>query len=185
MADIKSESGNFLTKTGDILRKKKMNAIAIAGLSTLALAGCAETTAPLEVSHTSVLGTELPDDLATARTAALEICNTGEGADKIRQEWKDLGYEDKTGMKWIDAFTFSADYGDFNDAAVIDYGQYRYPIINEIAKNCLDAAKLVSIATETDNLETATAILDEMHALPYDATTDVLAQIAQNAKAAK
>lgn len=171
--------------TSGLNRLRRLRA-AGAIIAPLALAGCAEAVEPLQVSDISVHGVELPKELAEVRTQVLEVCNTGEGAAEVRDAWTDLGFEEKTGTKWIDALAFSADFGyDEDPQAVIYGGTYRYPIIQEVAENCIEVAKLSSSAVGTATVEEATATLEEFRELPYDPTTEVLAQIAHNLESAE
>jgi len=150
-------------------------------VGALALTGCAENVEPLEPTNISVRGVELPAELAEVRTQVLELCNTGEGSGDVRKAWTDLGFEETTGTTWIDAFTFSADFGyNENPNAVIFNGEASYPTIHEVAQNCLEAAKLISTGLVSSSREDASLALEEMRSLPYDPTTDILSQIATN-----
>jgi hypothetical protein len=134
---------------------------AIAGLS----ACTAEATQPLEQEF-KVGNVMLETDLAESRQNVLELCNTGEGADEVKQEWKDFGFEERSGMEWIDALKFVADLRYMSDDpnAIVNYGSYTYPTTEALAENCLDAAFLLSqLPNDVAYPETAVPLLEEFH----------------------
>ncbi|MFZ1250277.1 MAG: hypothetical protein WAR37_02405 [Candidatus Microsaccharimonas sp.] len=107
----------------------------------------------------------LEADLAQSRQNVLELCNTGEGAAEVRQEWTDFGYEERSGMEWIDAVKYLGDFKYMsNPNAIVDYGSYTYPTAEALATNCLDAAFLLSQSpTDVAYLETAAPLLEKFH----------------------
>lgn len=116
---------------------------ALAG--SLALSACsAEAPAAPEITNVSVLGVELPDDLAKTRQAVLELCKNGEGADEMNSIWEEAGYHEVTDMSYLEALTYAADFGYENPQAVIDYGTYTYPNTLAVAENCPEASLIIS-----------------------------------------
>lgn len=138
-------------------------AAVIATGAALGLSACGEAAPePLEKSF-KVGDIMLEADLAESRQNVRELCNTGEGAADVRQDWADFGYEERSGMEWIDAFTYTADLRyDSDPEAILHYGAYTYPTIESLAENCVEAAFLASQpAIEVALPETASQLLDE------------------------
>jgi hypothetical protein len=130
----------------------------------------------------------LEADLAETRHNVLEFCNTGaDDADEVRQAWVDYGFEENTGMKWIDAFTYMADMKyDSNPEAIINDGSYTYPTIELLSENCADAAFLVSQNPHDIYYpETASPLLEEFRTTYNSELVDPLKDIAMTIEAHK
>ncbi|HRN97044.1 MAG TPA: hypothetical protein PLZ58_01145 [Candidatus Saccharibacteria bacterium] len=140
-------------------------AILVASGAVLGVSACSNTeaTEPLKPEY-KVGDVMLEAGLAQSRQNVRELCNTGEGADEMKQEWKDSGYQEILGMKWIDAFTYMADLKYIDDTAIVDYGAFTYPTIELLSKTCNDAAFLTSQPYgKVAYAETAAPLLDEFH----------------------
>ncbi len=142
--DADPTSTSIATAPSRLRRAAPSLAAAVAG--SLALAGCSPEAAPEkpEITNISVLGTELPADLAKTRQAVLELCDTGPGAEEMNKIWVEAGFEESTGKKWIEALTFDADFGYEDAQSVIDNGSYTYPTTLAVAENCPEAALIIS-----------------------------------------
>ena len=167
-------------RRGHVFARRAIAAGVAAGLAG-GLAACApEAPKPLEEEY-SVGDIMLEADLAKTRHDVLEFCNTGaEDAEVVSQAWTDYGFEENTGMKWIDAFTYMADMKyDPNPEAIINDGSYTYPTIELLAENCADAAFLVSQNPHDIYYpETAKPLLEEFHTTYNSELVDPLKDIA-------
>lgn len=137
---------------------------ALAG--SLALSACTGEAAQEEpeITNVSVLGVELPDDLAKIRQAVLELCKTGEGADEMNTIWEEAGYHEASGMSYVEALTFDADFGYVNPEAVINYGSYTYPTTLAVAENCQEASLIISQGVQLVATKDALAAIEEFRA---------------------
>lgn len=106
-------------------------------------------------------GTTLDAELAQSRTATLELCNTGPGAEQVRQRWEELGFAERSDMSLLEAFIYSADYAYSDPQAVVDYGTFSFPTISVVAENCQEALVLITSPTESYQPTTAIPVVEE------------------------
>ncbi len=161
------------------------------GVGALSLAGCAPAEAPKPITIDYSVGTfDMEPDLIEARNTVLEMCNTGEGADQMRQDWEKYGFKEDTGKSWIEALQYVADfrYADYGNpgSGMRDFGAYTYPTVEYLAENCQEAAFLLSRpGGETYSVQAAepvlTAYRDNHEQFPDANETDTLAAIAYHA----
>lgn len=168
-------SEKLVSDNNDILTAKKRRktvtagrtliAATIASGAALGLSACGEAgPQELEVEY-SVGNVLLSPELAESRHNVLELCNTGEGAKETAQLWTDYGYEERSGMKFFDAFKYMGDMKYDSDPNIVaEVGAYTYPVIELLAEDCLDATVLVSKSYfETTYAENASKVLDEFN----------------------
>lgn len=179
-SDVKSEVSPKERRRSHRVARGAVAAVIATG-SALGLSACAEAAPePLEKDY-KVGQVMLEADLAQTRQNVRELCNTGEGSAQVRQDWADYGYEERSGMEWIDAFTYTADLRyDSDPEAIIHYGSYTYPTIESLAENCVEAAYLASQpAIEVALPETASKLLDEFRTVDESDSVIALDRIFQ------
>jgi hypothetical protein len=152
--------------------RKKPSVLARAGVAAavgtgaiVGLSACtAEEVKPLEPEY-KVGNVMLEADLAASRQHVLELCNTGEGAEEVKQAWEDFGYQERSNMEWMDALKYVGDFEYHSDPnAIVNYGSYTYPTTEALAKNCVDVAFLLSQSPmDVAYPETALPLLEEFH----------------------
>ncbi len=163
-------------------------AITFGATAALGLVGCAtgEGTTPgsggtLEPDY-KVGQIELPADMVEDRAAVLEMCNTGEGADEMKQVWNDY-FKLKYGeVEFIDALKNSTDFTYMNKEAVLNYGPATYKTMNIVAEDCDEVVWLAAQTPQVSGLpESAKVSLEEYRNSPIpDLYIDALQSIANN-----
>lgn len=152
----------------------------------LTLVSCSAQPASEKLEPEYMVGdVRLSAALASSRMNVLEMCNSGKGAEEMRQEWKDYGFEEKSGYSFIEAIKVSTDFRyidetgaekDLPNKAILYYGEYTYPTIELLAENCNEVAWLASqIASDISSPEDAAKVLEEFR----DPDTDLIPEALQ------
>lgn len=159
------------------------------------VSGCVSgaTSDPIEAK--SAIGDyHLSPEMIETRRSVLETCNSGDGAERMRQDWVDYGFQEDSGKTWMEALTSVADfrYADHGNpgSGMRDFGIYTYPTVKFLADNCPETAFLLSRpASETFSVEAARPVLDayrsERERFSDANETDTLASIANHLDASE
>jgi hypothetical protein len=133
----------------------------------LFVSGCTSGPELLEVERVSSVGHPLPEDLAVVRTQVLELCNTGPGAAEVRTQWRELGFEERSGLEWLEAFAYSADFAYGEDPEAVVYnGEFTFPNIIATAETCEEAAYIVARGLDLVQPKTTLPALEEYRQNP-------------------
>jgi len=165
--------------------RKGMAGAAIIG-SGVALTACATEAEPTTLKAEYTVGdVQLDAELADSRMHVLEMCNTGDGAEEMRQAWTDYGFEERSGYNFMDAIKVSTDFTyidetgvnkDHPNKAILYYGEYTYPTIELLAENCNEVAWLASqTPSDITSPEGASKLLEEFR----DPDTDLIPEALQ------